>query len=114
VTFHFEASLPAHAAFLAPLQEMLRQAYVYMGYPAGEASDIARGIEQLVARGLPGEGRGADIRLRLERDARNFHVDVGAEHLPASPASVALIDHVSVRRDGARTTHRFTRELPRS
>jgi hypothetical protein len=112
VTFHFEASLPAHAAFLEPLKEVVRQAFVYVGYPAGEARDMAQAIERLVAHGLPREGRGGDLRLRLERDATSIHVDVGAAHLPLTPPSVGLMDRVSVRQDGSRTTHRFTRHLP--
>ena len=32
MTFHFDASLPAHRAFLDPLREILRQAYAYVGY----------------------------------------------------------------------------------
>ncbi len=112
MTFHFEASLPAHAAFLEPLQEVLRQAFIYVGYPAAEARDMAGAIERLVAHGLPREGRGGDVKLRLERDATSFHVDVAAAHLPLSPPSVGLMDRVSVRQEGARTTHRFTRHLP--
>ncbi len=96
------------------MEELIRQAFVAVGFPAGEASDMAHGIERVVAAGLSGPNRGQQIRLRLLRDGTRFHVDVGAEHLPAAPADVAFIDQVSVRQEGARTTHRFTRELPRS
>lgn len=96
------------------MEELIRQAFVVVGFPAGEASDMAHGIERVVASGLSASNCGQQIRLRLLRDGSRFHVDVGAEHLPAAPSNVALIDQVSVRREGARTTHRFTRELPRS
>ena len=55
MTFHFEASLPAHRAFLDPLREILRQAFAYVGYPAIEASEMAGAIEALVAQGLPAD-----------------------------------------------------------
>ena len=48
------------------------------------------------AQGLPAEpGRGT-LRLRLERDATSFHVDVTAPHLPLTPPPVGLMDRVSV------------------
>ena len=62
MTFHFEASLPAHRAFLDPMRELLRQAFAYVGYPAIEASEMAGAIEALVAQGLasrPRPGRAA-------------------------------------------------------
>jgi hypothetical protein len=112
MTFHFEASLPAHRAFLDPMRELLRQAFAYVGYPAIEASEMAGAIEALVARGLPGDhGRGA-LRLRIERDAASVHVDVTAPHLPLTPPPVGLMDRVSVHADPGGTRHRFTRHLP--
>lgn len=110
--FHFEASLPAHGAFLDPLREMLRQAYAYVGYPAIEASEMAGAIEAMVAQGLPAEpGRGT-LRLRMERDKASFNVDVIAPHLPLNPPPVGLMDRVSVHADAGGTRHRFTRHLP--
>jgi len=112
MTFHFDASLPAHRAFLDPLREILRQAYAYVGYPAIEASEMAGAVEALVAQGLPAEpGRGT-LRVRVERDASSFHVDVTAPHLPLSPPPVGLMDRVSVHADPGGTRHRFTRHLP--
>ena len=110
--FHFEASLPAQRAFLDPLRELLRQAFAYVGYPSIEASEMAGAIETLVAQGLPADhGRGA-LRLRIERDATSFHVDVTAPHLPLTPPPVGLMDRVSVHSDAGGTRHRFTRHLP--
>jgi hypothetical protein len=112
MTFHFEASMPAHRAFLDPMRELLRQAFAYVGYPSIEASEMAGAIEALVARGLPGDhGRGA-LRLRIERDAASLHVDVTAPHLPLTPPPVGLMDRVSVHADPGGTRHRFTRHLP--
>ena len=112
MTFHFDASLPAHRAFLDPLREILRQAFAYVGYPAIEASEMAGAVEALVAQGLPAEpGRGT-LRVRVERDAASFHVDVTAPHLPLTPPPVGLMDRVSVHADPGGTRHRFTRHLP--
>jgi hypothetical protein len=112
MTFHFEASMPAHRAFLDPMRELLRQAFAYVGYHSIEASEMAGAIEALVARGLPGDhGRGA-LRLRIERDAASLHVDVTAPHLPLTPPPVGLMDRVSVHADPGGTRHRFTRHLP--
>jgi hypothetical protein len=111
MTFHFEATLPAHRGFLDPLREILRQAFAYVGYPAIEASEMAGAVEALVGQGMPAEsGRGV-LRLRLERDATSFHVDVTAPHLPLTPPPVGLMDRVSVHADAGGTRHRFTRHL---
>ena len=74
--------------------------------------EMAGAIEALVAQGLPADhGRGA-LRLRIERDATSFHVDVTAPHLPLTPPPVGLMDRVSVHADPGGTRHRFTRHLP--
>src|SRR5688500_4472280 len=110
--FHFEASLPAQRAFLDPLRELLRQAFAYVGYPSIESSEMAGAIAALVAQGLRADnGRGA-LRLRIERDATSYHVDVTAPHLPLTPPPVGLMDRVSVHADPGGTRHRFTRHLP--
>jgi len=114
VSFYLEASLPAYPDFLETIQDLLKQAYLCVGFPENEASDMADGIAGVVGVGLSGTSPGRQIRLRFRREGDRFHVDVGAEHLPAAPASVAFIDQVSVHREGPRTMHRFTRELPRS
>lgn len=112
MTFHFEASMPAHRGFLDPLREMLRQAFAFVGYPNIEASEMAGAIEALVAPGLPAATARGEIRLRMERDAANFHVDVTAAHLPLSPPPAGLMDRVSVHAEPTGTRHRFTRHLP--
>jgi hypothetical protein len=112
VTFHFDASLPAHRGFLEPLREILRQAFAYVGYPALEASEMAGAIESLVAQGLPAEPARGQLRVRFERDAGAFHVDVTAAHLPLTPPPVGLMDRVSVHAEPGGTRHRFTRHLP--
>jgi hypothetical protein len=112
VTFHFDASLPAHRGFLEPLREILRQAFAYVGYPAIEASEMAGAIEALVAEGLPADSARGHMRVRLEREGRSFHVDVIATHLPLAPPPVGLMDSVSVHPDAGGTRHRFTRHLP--
>ena len=111
MTFHFDASLPANRAFLDPLREILRQAFAYVGYPAIEASEMAGAVEALVGQGMPAEGGRGVLRLRLERDATSFHVDVTAPHLPLTPPPVGLMDRVSVHADPGGTRHRFTRHL---
>lgn len=112
MTFHFEASLPAHKGFLDPLRELLRQAFAFVGYPHIEASEMAGAIEALVAPGLPAEAARGEIRLRMERDAHAFNVDVTAAHLPLTPPPVGLMDRVSVHADAGGTRHHFTRHLP--
>ena len=72
MTFHFEASLPAHRAFLDPLRELLRQAFAYVGYPAIEASEMAGAIEALVAQ--------------MNRDS------VEAKRMLAADKTVSMID----------------------
>jgi hypothetical protein len=112
VTFYFDASLPATRAFLEPLREILRQAFAYIGYPPIEASEMAGAIETEVAEGLPTHGGRAQMHVRMERDARSFHVDVTAAHLSLNPPPVGLMDRVSVHPEAAGTRHRFTRHLP--
>jgi hypothetical protein len=112
VTFYFDASLPATQVFLEPLREILRQAFAYVGYPPIEASEMAGAIEAEVADGLPAQPGRAMMRVRMERDARSFHVDVTAPHLSLTPPPVGLMDRVSVHSEAAGTRHRFTRHLP--
>ncbi len=112
MTFYFDASLPATRAFLEPLREILRQAFAYVGYPPIEASEMAGDIEAGVAAGLPAHPGRTLMHVRIERDARSFHVDVTAPHLPLTPPPVGLMDRVSVHSEAAGTRHRFTRHLP--
>src|SRR4026207_2436920 len=110
--FHFEASLPAQRAFLDPLRELLRPPVPDGGFPSIESSEMAGAIEARVAQGLPADhGRGA-LRLRIERDATSFHVDVTAPHLPLTPPPVGLMDRVPGHAHPGVTRHRFARHLP--
>jgi hypothetical protein len=112
VPFYFDASLPATQAFVEPLRELLRQGFAYAGYQAGEAQQMAGAIETEVAQGLPAQAARGTLRVRMERDANSFHVDVTAPHLPLTPPPVGLMDRVSVHSEAAGTRHRFTRHLP--
>ncbi len=113
MTFHFDASLPAHRAFLDPLREILRQAFAYVGYPAIEASEMAGAIEALVAQGLPAEhGRGDAAPPHRTRRRPAFMSTSPPRICRSAPPPVGLMDRVSVHADPGGTRHRFTRHLP--
>ena len=112
VPFYFDASLPATQAFVEPLRELLRQGFAYAGYQDREVQQMAGAIETEVAQGLPERQARGVLRVRMERDAHSFHVDVTAPHLPLTPPPVGLMDRVSVHAEAGGTRHRFTRHLP--
>jgi hypothetical protein len=108
-TFHFEATLPADEAFLEPLIELVRQAFLYTGTPEAEAGALAQAMLSVVEAGLKVQRRGEPLRFCLERRGGDAVIELSGP-LPASAPPGVLAD-VDIRRDGARTVYRLTRAV---